>query len=235
MISRAGGVVKRMDDDWGRRTPGVAILRQQMGDAAHRESSTFPCIGDAVMPAAWPLAYCPPDAFALPAVGTQGMANRPSPEEGTQAFLRKARWWVSEANPDEVEVWRVAEEKTGRRGSMGMHRVRDRAAELHAYIFPLLKMVCGRSIIDVFLCWGSIWFRGQSEWIFMLCRGQMLWNAGDSGGMDAVWFRPAAQAAGCTGLAADDRRTTTPTTSTASTASIVPTVPTAPATPTDRR
>lgn len=31
MISRAGGVVKRMDDDWGRRTPGVAILRQQMG------------------------------------------------------------------------------------------------------------------------------------------------------------------------------------------------------------
>ena len=63
------------------------------GDAAHRESSTFPCIGDAVMPAAWPLAYCPPDAFALPAVGTQG----------TQAFLRKARWWVSEANPDEVE------------------------------------------------------------------------------------------------------------------------------------
>lgn len=91
---------------------------------------------------------------------------------------------------------------------MGMHRVRDRAAELHAYIFPLLKMVCGRSIIDVFLCWGSIWFRGQSEWIFMLCRGQMLWNAGDSGGMDAVWFRPAAQAAGCTGLAADDRRST---------------------------
>ena len=123
--------------------------------------ATFPCIGDAVMPAAWPLAYCPPDAFALPTVGTQGMANRPSPEEGTQAFLRKARWWVSEANPDEVEVWRVAEEKTGRRGSMGMHRVRDRAAELHAYIFPLLKMVCGRSIIDAFLCWGSIWFRGQ--------------------------------------------------------------------------
>ncbi len=31
MISRAGGVVKRMEDDWGRRTPGVAILRQQMG------------------------------------------------------------------------------------------------------------------------------------------------------------------------------------------------------------
>ena len=93
----------------------------------HRESSTFPCIGDAVMPAAWPLAYCPPDAFALPAVGTQGMANRPSPEEGTQAFLRKARWWVSEANPDEVEVWRVAEEKTGRRGSMGILRVKDQA------------------------------------------------------------------------------------------------------------
>ena len=87
--------------------------------------ATFPCIGDAVMPAAWPLAYCPPDAFALPAVGTQGMANRPSPEQGTQAFLRKARWWVSEANPDEVEVWRVAEEKTGRRGSMGIHRVKD--------------------------------------------------------------------------------------------------------------
>ena len=93
----------------------------------HRESSTFPCIGDAVMPAAWPLAYCPPDAFALPAVGTQGMANRPSPEEGTQAFLRKARWWVSGANPDEVEVWRVAEEKTGRRGSMGILRVKDQA------------------------------------------------------------------------------------------------------------
>ena len=89
--------------------------------------ATFPCIGDAVMPAAWPLAYCPPDAFALPAVGTQGMANRPSPEEGTQAFLRKARWWVSEANPDEVEVWRVAEEKTGRRGSMGILRVKDQA------------------------------------------------------------------------------------------------------------
>ena len=89
--------------------------------------ATFPCIGDAVMPAAWPLAYCPPDAFALPAVGTQGMANRPSPEEGTQAFLRKARWWVSKANPDEVEVWRVAEEKTGRRGSMGILRVKDQA------------------------------------------------------------------------------------------------------------
>ena len=88
-------------------------------------AEAFPCIGDAVMPAAWPLAYCPPDAFALPAVGTQGMANRPSPEEGTQAFLRKARWWVSEANPDEVEVWRVAEEKTGRRGSMGILRVKD--------------------------------------------------------------------------------------------------------------
>ena len=93
----------------------------------HGESSTFPCIGDAVMPAAWPLAYCPPDAFALPAVGTQGKANRPSPEQGTQAFLRKARWWVSEANPDEVEVWRVAEEKTGRRGSMGILRVKDQA------------------------------------------------------------------------------------------------------------
>ena len=25
--------------------------------------------------------------------------------QGTQAFLRKARWWVSEANPDEVEQW----------------------------------------------------------------------------------------------------------------------------------
>ena len=31
MISRAGGVVKRMDDDWGRRAPEVAILRQQTG------------------------------------------------------------------------------------------------------------------------------------------------------------------------------------------------------------
>ena len=133
MISRAGGVVKRMDDDWGRRTPGVAILRQQMGDAAHRESSTFPCIGDAVMPAAWPLAYCPPDAFALPAVGTQGMANRPSPEEGTgtQAFLRKERlhppekgkvvlcFSLKRKEPDEVEAWGCAGAEVEVRGCAG--------------------------------------------------------------------------------------------------------------------
>ena len=85
MISRAGGVVKRMDDDWGRRTPGVAILRQQMGDAAHRESSTFPCIGDAVMPVAWPLAYYLPDAPASFTGEPAGMERASRRSEGTPA------------------------------------------------------------------------------------------------------------------------------------------------------
>ena len=52
-----------------------------------------------------------PHSPLRPKAGTSGIARASghaagitaSPMQGTQAFLRKARWWVSEANPDEVE------------------------------------------------------------------------------------------------------------------------------------
>ena len=56
------------------------------------------------------LGYSPNKSAPLE-MRTQGIARASghaagitaSPMQGAQAFLRKARWWVSEANPDEVE------------------------------------------------------------------------------------------------------------------------------------